>query len=110
MKLKLIIFIFFIGLMTPVAHADGVQEIEKRNEAAGFAGTLKVFIGRAARDCKPYLNKDDEWMHGVVKNWMSRNSKYAEAAEAWISAYLTFIANEKGMETGQDAKQKILKQ
>lgn len=91
-----------------VTSADGAQDLDQKSEAAGFAGTLKFFIGRAARDCKAHLDKNDEWMHGVVKNWMSRNSKYAEAAEAWMSAYLTYIARENGMETGQEVKQKLL--
>jgi hypothetical protein len=107
MKYRMVI-ILILATVVPTSNAGGIGEIETRNSAAGFAGTLKFFIGRTARDCKPYLNKDDDWMRGVVNNWMSRNGDYAEAAEVWTSAYLTYIANQKGMEEGLSTKKKIL--
>lgn len=80
--------------------AQSSSLLEKRSEAAGFAGTLKFAIGRAARDCRDTLEKDDTYMRAIVNDWLSRNGRYSAAAELWVSVFVTAIARQEGREQG----------
>jgi len=84
------------------------QMLESRNAAAGFAGTLKFAIGRAARRCRTLLGKDEAWMRGVVDSWLERNGRFSEAAEMWSSLLATSVAKARGDAAGQEVARQIV--
>jgi hypothetical protein len=83
------------------------QLLESRNAAAGFAGTLKFAVGRAARTCRDVLGKDDAYMTAIVNDWLSRNGDYSGAAEKWTSFVVSSIANQQGLAKGLAARDEI---
>ena len=82
--------------------------MERRNAAAGFAGTVKFSVGRAARTCRDLLGKDDQYMRAIADEWTQRNSRYATAAERWTSMLLTAIAQAQGREAANKAYAQIM--
>jgi hypothetical protein len=89
------------------SHQLTQQLLESRNAAAGFAGTLKFAVGRAARTCRDVLGKDDTYMYAIVNDWLSRNGVYSGAAERWTSFVVSSIANQQGLAKGLAARNEI---
>ena len=83
------------------------QLLESRNAASGFAATLKFAVGRAARNCRDALGKDDAYMNAIVNDWLSRNGVYSGAAERWTSFVVSSIANQQGLAKGLAARDEI---
>ncbi len=105
-----------LGTLLPAAQAQGASPassssqalMEQRNAAAGFAGTVKFAVGRAARTCGELLGKDEQYMRAIADDWTQRNSRYATAAERWTSMLLTAMAQAQGREAASRAYEQLM--
>lgn len=100
---------YSLGLRTKNFFNDikNLKNVESYHASVSFVMTISNLIGRTAKNCIPYLNKDDKWMNDLVLRWTNTNKKYVDASKLYLENYFNELSN-KNKEASEALQRYIL--